>query len=47
MKLRWVDTPLLEISASWIRQRVSAGMTYRFYLPEAVYQIIESRGLYK
>lgn len=47
MKLRWIDTPLLEISASWIRQRVSAGKAYRFYLPEAVYQIIESRGLYK
>jgi nicotinate-nucleotide adenylyltransferase len=46
-KLRWIDTPLLEISASWIRQRASAGKAYRFYLPEAVYRIIETQGLYK
>lgn len=47
MKLRWIDTPLLEISASWVRQRVSAGNTYRYYVPEAVYQVIEANGLYK
>jgi nicotinate-nucleotide adenylyltransferase len=47
MKLRWIDTPLLEISASWIRQRAGAGKTYRYYVPEAVYRIIEARGLYK
>ena len=46
-KLRWIDTPLLEISASWIRQRVNQGKTYRFYVPEAVYQVIEAIGLYK
>jgi nicotinate-nucleotide adenylyltransferase len=47
LKLRWIDTPLLEISASWIRQRVSAGRTYRYYVPEVVYRIIETHGLYK
>jgi nicotinate-nucleotide adenylyltransferase len=46
-KLRWIDTPLLEISASWIRQRVNIGKTYRFYVPEAVYRIIEGHQLYK
>jgi nicotinate-nucleotide adenylyltransferase len=46
-KLCWIDTPLLEISASWIRQRARAGKAYRYYVPEAVYKIIEGRGLYK
>jgi nicotinate-nucleotide adenylyltransferase len=47
VKLRWIDAPLLEISASWIRQRAGAGKAYRYYVPEAVFQIIEARGLYK
>jgi nicotinate-nucleotide adenylyltransferase len=47
LKLRWIETPLLEISASWIRQRAGAGKAYRYYVPEAVYRIIEAHGLYK
>jgi nicotinate-nucleotide adenylyltransferase len=46
-KLRWIDTPLLEISASWVRQRAGAGIAYRYYVPQAVYRIIEARRLYK
>jgi nicotinate-nucleotide adenylyltransferase len=45
-RLRWVHAPLLEISSSYIRQQVAAGRPYRYYLPEAVYQIIAQRGLY-
>jgi nicotinate-nucleotide adenylyltransferase len=47
LKLRWIETPLLEISASWVRQRVRVGKMYRYYVPEAVYRIIEAHGLYK
>ena len=46
-KLRWIDTPLLEISASWIRERASLGKAYRYYVPQAVYAIIQARGLYQ
>jgi nicotinate-nucleotide adenylyltransferase len=46
-KLHWIDTPLLEISASWIRQRAAAGKIYRYYVPEAVYKIIVARRLYQ
>jgi nicotinate-nucleotide adenylyltransferase len=47
LKLRWIETPLLEISASWIRQRARAGKAYRYYVPETVYRIIEAHGLYR
>ncbi|HEX9597081.1 MAG TPA: nicotinate-nucleotide adenylyltransferase [Anaerolineales bacterium] len=46
-KLEFVDAPLLEISSSEIRERVRDGGHYRFYLPGAVYQVINERGLYK
>ena len=46
-KLEFVDAPLLEISSSEIRERVRDGGHYRFYLPGAVYQLINERGLYK
>jgi nicotinate-nucleotide adenylyltransferase len=46
-KLEFVDAPLLEISSSEIRERVRDGGHYRFYLPGAVYQIIQEKGLYK
>jgi nicotinate-nucleotide adenylyltransferase len=43
---RFIDTPLLEISASLIRQRVAAGLPYRYYLPENVFRIIQDCHLY-
>ncbi len=46
-KVCFVGTPLLEISASDIRKRVSQGRHYRYYLPDGVYQIIRSRHLYR
>jgi nicotinate-nucleotide adenylyltransferase len=46
-KLRWIETPLLEISASWIRERASLGKAFRYYVPQAVYAIIQARGLYR
>lgn len=46
-KVEFVASPLLEISGTQIRQRVREGRTYRYYLPSAVYKIIESRYLYR
>ncbi len=45
-KVHFVDAPLLEISSSSIRERVSRGSHYRYFLPERVYQLVESLGLY-
>ena len=46
-KIQFLDTPLIEISASLIRQRVMHGETYRYFLSPKVYQLIEKRNLYK
>ena len=45
-KLRWVDTPLIGISASEVRRRIREGAPYRHYLPPAVAGLIASRGWY-
>lgn len=46
-KTLWIKAPLLEISASDIRQRVAQGRTYRYLVSEAVYGLIEEFGLYR
>ena len=46
-KLRWIDTPQLDISASLIRHKIKGGESYRYYLCQEVYQIIANEGLYK
>jgi nicotinate-nucleotide adenylyltransferase len=46
-KLRFVDAPLLEISASEIRRRAAAGLPYRYFLPPAVYELVRAKGLYR
>jgi nicotinate-nucleotide adenylyltransferase len=45
-KLLFIDAPLLEISSSEIRKRVRLGITYRYYLPPGVYDLIKELGLY-
>jgi nicotinate-nucleotide adenylyltransferase len=47
IKLRLIHAPLIEISASQIRQRISQEAPYRYYLPPGVYKIIQERGLYR
>lgn len=46
-KLRFIDAPRLEISASDIRGRISDGRPFRYFLPPAVYQYIEEHDLYR
>jgi len=43
----FVDAPLIEISASDIRQRVLAGKPYRYLVPPNVFRLIESLQLYR
>ncbi len=45
-RIKFITAPLLEISSSQIRQRVSHGQPFRYYLPPAVYQLILTYGLY-
>jgi nicotinate-nucleotide adenylyltransferase len=46
-KIRFVDAPLLEVAASQIRERIRMGAPFRYYLPEAVFRIIQRTGLYR
>jgi len=46
-KLRWVETPLIEISASDLRRSIREGAPYRHYLPPAVAGLIATRGWYR
>lgn len=46
-KIRFIDTPLIEISSAKIRSQVGLGMHYRYYIPEEVYRIIVSQRLYQ
>ena len=45
-KVRFVDTPLLEISSREIRRRVAERLEYRYFLPPAVYDYIQAHHLY-
>jgi nicotinate-nucleotide adenylyltransferase len=46
-KLRFVDTPLLQISASDIRRRVANGRPFRYFLTPAVYTLVLQEKLYQ
>lgn len=42
-----IDGPLLDISASELRQRLREGRPARYHLPQAVWHYIEQHGLYR
>ena len=46
-KVQFIDTPLVEISARQIRQRAAAGQTYRYFLPQQVFDLVEAFNLYR
>jgi len=43
----YIDNLVLPISSSDIRSRVMNGETFRYLVPEGVYDIIEREGLYR
>ena len=45
-KVRFINAPIIDISASDIRQRVAGGQPYCYFVPSEVYKIIHERGLY-
>ncbi len=45
-RVRFVQAPLLDISSSHLRERIAQERPFRYYLPEAVYQIILERKIY-
>lgn len=45
-KVTVVDTPLIEISASMVRNRIKNGQSVRYLTPLTVIQFIERKGLY-
>lgn len=46
-KVSWIDAPLIEISASAIRERIKLGEPVKYYLPAGVFELIQEFGLYK
>jgi len=46
-RVHFITTPLLEISSTDIRQRISDGRPFRYYLIPAVYQYILKTKLYQ
>ena len=45
-KIRFVETPLLQISSREIRRRIAEGMEYRYYLTPPVFDYIQTNHLY-
>lgn len=45
-KIRYVDTPLLEIASRELRNRIAEGRSVRYYLPTSVREYIEQKRLY-
>jgi nicotinate-nucleotide adenylyltransferase len=42
----FLDCPMIDVSASWIRKRMAAGHSVRYLLPEAALQYAIGHGLY-
>lgn len=45
-KVAFIHAPMMEISSSQIRQRVREGRPVRYFLPPAVFELIEAERLY-
>lgn len=45
--IRFVEAPLLDISASYIRNCIESGLSIRYMVHDAVYDYIDGSGLYK
>jgi nicotinate-nucleotide adenylyltransferase len=46
-RIHFVDAPMMEISSSEIRRRVSTDQPFRYFLPPPVFQYIRENNLYR
>ena len=46
-KVHFVETPLLEISSTSIRERAAEGRHFRYFLTPKVYDMVIAKGLYR
>ena len=46
-KIRWIEAPQIDISATHIRRLAGAGKAFRYYVPEAVHAFILEKQLYR
>ena len=46
-KVQFVEAPLLQISSREIRRRIAEGWEFRYFLPPAVYEYIQTHNLYR
>jgi nicotinate-nucleotide adenylyltransferase len=46
-KVHFVDAPLLEISATMIREWIAAGKSVRYLVPEPVFEYLSQSNMYK
>ncbi len=45
--VRFHDVPLLDISSTFIRQRIAEGHSVRYMVPDSVYQFLDGSRLYR
>ncbi len=46
-RLNWIDAPLIEISATDLRNRTANGNATRYFMPDLVCDLIDTFGLYQ
>ena len=46
-KIKYVEAPLMKISAREIRRRVKLGLPFRYFVPGSVFEFIQEKNLYR
>ena len=44
--IHFTDTPLMELSSSFIRKAIKEGKNVQYFIPQSVFDFIDSKGLY-
>lgn len=45
--IRMYDVPMMDISSTYIRQSLAAGLSVRYMVPESVYQFLDGSRIYR